>query len=59
MLLQPLMDKLTLLHLPAFRKGIEEQIPTLSMRTCLSKIAFRSWSIWRFSNEITAVCVVT
>ena len=26
MLLQPLMDKLTLLHLPAFRKGIEEQI---------------------------------
>ena len=26
MLLQPLMDKLTQLHLPAFRKGIEEQI---------------------------------
>jgi len=26
MYLQPLMDKLTLLHLPAFRKGIEEQI---------------------------------
>jgi DNA replication protein DnaC len=26
MLLQPLMDKLTLLRLPAFRKGIEEQI---------------------------------
>lgn len=26
MLLQPLMDKLTLLHLPAIRKGIEEQI---------------------------------
>jgi DNA replication protein DnaC len=26
MLLQPLMDKLTLLHLPAFRKGMEEQI---------------------------------
>jgi len=26
MLLQPLMDKLTLLHLPAFRRGIEEQI---------------------------------
>lgn len=25
MLLQPLMEKLTLLHLPAFRKGIEEQ----------------------------------
>jgi len=26
MLLQPLMDKLTQLHLPAFRRGIEEQI---------------------------------
>jgi len=26
MLLQPLMDKLTQLHLPAFRKGIEDQI---------------------------------
>jgi DNA replication protein DnaC len=26
MLLQPLMDKLTRLHLPAFRRGIEEQI---------------------------------
>jgi DNA replication protein DnaC len=26
MLMQPLMDKLTQLHLPAFRKGIEEQI---------------------------------
>ena len=26
MLLQPLMDKLTLLHLPAFRRGIEEQL---------------------------------
>ena len=26
MLLQPLMDKLTQIHLPAFRKGIEEQI---------------------------------
>lgn len=26
MLLQPLLDKLTLLHLPAFRRGIEEQL---------------------------------
>lgn len=26
MLIQPLLDKLTLLHLPAFRRGIEEQL---------------------------------
>ena len=26
MLLQALLDKLTLLHLPAFRRGIEEQL---------------------------------
>ena len=26
MLLQPLLDKLTQLHLPAFRRGIEEQL---------------------------------
>jgi hypothetical protein len=46
MLLQPLLDQLMQLRLPAMREGLKEQLSNLAMLNSLLKNGWPCWSIW-------------